>query len=105
MFFGQTTVRKLRKNPETDVLGMEFVSGWDIFNVAQALALPRKYAQWRKKAPFGMLHADADVLYEHTTRFDKILAKVFFVPWMVAALFSVVLMLLNIFGFFNQQAL
>jgi hypothetical protein len=102
VFFGQTTVRKLRKNPETkDVLGIEFVSGWNIFNVAQALALPRKYARWRNKAPFGMLHADADLLYKHTTRFDRILAKVFFVPWMAAGLFSVVLMLLDIVGFFK----
>ena len=103
VIFGQATVRKLRKNPETkDVLGMEFVSGWDIFNVAQALALPRRYAQWRKKAPLGMLHANVDLLYKHTTRFDRILARIFFVPWIVAGLFGVVLMLLDFFGFFNQ---
>ena len=96
VIFGQVTVRKLRKNPETkDALGMEFVSGWDIFNVAQALALPRKYAQWRKKAPLGMLHANVDLLYKHTTRFDRILARIFFVPWIVAGLFGVVLMLLD----------
>ena len=41
VIFGQITVRKLRKNPETKhELGIEFVSGWDIFNVAQALSLP-----------------------------------------------------------------
>jgi hypothetical protein len=103
VIFGQATVRKLRKNPAVkDVLGLEFISGWDIFNVAQALALPIKYAQWRKKAPLGMLHADADVLYKHTTRFDRILARVFFVPWVVAGLFGVVLMLLEILGCFNQ---
>ena len=29
--FGQVTVRKLRKNPNTkELLGMEFISGWDI---------------------------------------------------------------------------
>ena len=39
--FGQVTVRRLRKNPKTkDALGLEFVSGWDIINVAQALAFP-----------------------------------------------------------------
>ena len=36
LLFGQITVRKLRKNPETkQSLGIEFVSGWDILNVAQ----------------------------------------------------------------------
>jgi len=37
IIFGQVTVRKLRKNPETKhELGIEFASGWDIFNVASA---------------------------------------------------------------------
>ena len=41
VIFGQVTVQKLRKNPETrDKLGFEFVSGWDIIKVAQALSLP-----------------------------------------------------------------
>ncbi len=41
VIFGQVTVRKLRKNPETKYeLGIEFTSGWDILNVAQALSLP-----------------------------------------------------------------
>jgi hypothetical protein len=79
VIFGQITVRKLRKNPATkNELGIEFVSGWDSINVATALALPRKYSRWRKKAPLGALHADLDILEKYTTRFDKILAKIFF---------------------------
>ena len=36
VIFGQVTVRKLRKNPETKhELGVEFASGWDIFNDMQ----------------------------------------------------------------------
>ena len=43
VLFGQITVRKLRKNEKTkDALGLEFTSGWDILNVAQALSLPKK---------------------------------------------------------------
>jgi len=35
VLFGQITVRKLRKNPATkNELGVEFLSGWDIINVA-----------------------------------------------------------------------
>jgi len=49
VIFGQVTVRKLRNNPETrHELGMEFASGWDITNVAQALSLP-KFLQKRVK--------------------------------------------------------
>lgn len=33
-----------------DNLGIEFMGGWDIFNVAQALSLPRS---WRKKSLRG----------------------------------------------------
>ncbi|WP_236701395.1 hypothetical protein [Thalassomonas viridans] len=43
VLFEQITVRKLRKNPKTkDVLGLEFMSGWDILNTAQALAMPKR---------------------------------------------------------------
>jgi hypothetical protein len=102
VIFGQVTVRKLRKNPETkDALGIEFVSGWDILNVAQALGLPKKYALWRKKAALGMLRADADVLYRHTNKLDRILARVFLVPFAFVGLSVVVLMLIDLFGFFK----
>jgi len=49
IILGQITVRKLRKNPKTkNELGVEFVSGWDILNVAGALAMPR----WINRTPF-----------------------------------------------------
>ncbi len=105
--FGQATVRKLRKNPATkDALGIEFVSGWDIINVAQALALPKKYGQWLNKGflgkgVLGLLHANAEVLYEHTNRFDRIMAGIFFVPWVIGGSFGIVLMLLDLFGAFQ----
>ena len=102
VIFGQVTVRKLRKNPETkEALGIEFVNGWDILNAANALALPKKLARSIKKAPFGMLHADPDVLYEHTTRFDRTLARAFIIPWILFGIFAIALMLLNICGFFK----
>ncbi|MBL1259448.1 MAG: hypothetical protein COB33_002820 [Thiotrichaceae bacterium] len=41
VILGQVTVRKLRKIPATKhELGIEFTSGWDILNVAQALSIP-----------------------------------------------------------------
>jgi hypothetical protein len=102
VIFGQVTVRKLRKNPETkDALGIEFVSGWDIIHAGMALSLPRKFCRRAKQSPFGMLHADSDLLYKHTTKFDRILARVFYIIYAFAGLFGVILLLLDIFGFFK----
>jgi hypothetical protein len=103
VIFGQVTVRKLRKNPETkEALGIEFVSGMDIFNVAMALTLPKKEAKSLNKSVFNFLHPDPDLLYKHTTRFDRILARVFFIPFMFAGFSLIVLCLMEYFGFFKH---
>lgn len=77
--FGQVTVRKLRKNPITKVhLGMEFVSGWDIFNVAQALATPRKFHKILEKGKLAFLNANSEILLKNTNITDRVLAIIFF---------------------------
>ena len=82
VFFGQKTVRKLRKNSATkDALGIEFFSGYDIVNVMAALALPKKIAHRLNRSPLAALHADSDLLKENTTRFDLIFARVIFMLW------------------------
>lgn len=102
VIFGQVTVRKLRKNPETkDKLGFAFVSGRDIIKVAQALSLPRFMTDKFKQSPLSGLFADADVLFEHTTRFDKILARVFYWLYATSWLSMILLMLLDIVGLFD----
>ena len=59
VIFGQVTVRKLRKNPETrDRLGVSLVSGWDIVNVAGALALPRVITERKAKSKGVKYHID-----------------------------------------------
>ena len=79
VLFGQVTVRKLRKNPETkDKLGMELISGWDIFNVAQALATPRKFHRVLEHGKLSFLNANAELLKRHTNKSDQILAIIFF---------------------------
>ncbi len=86
VIFGQVTVRKLRKNPETkQVLGIEFASGMDILNAAQALSLPKAIVQKIRANPAGALHADPDLLYMHTTAFDRLLARLFYWSWMSSA--------------------
>lgn len=59
VFFGQKTVRKLRKNPATkDFLGIEPISGWDIFHVANALALPRWLTRKVRQSRLAAFFAD-----------------------------------------------
>ena len=77
--FGQVLVRKLRKNKITkNSLGLEFVSGWDILNVAFSLSYPVWMRQVAKKSPISFLEADYDAIYPYTTRFDRILAKIIY---------------------------
>ncbi len=99
VFFGQITVRKLRKNPKTKAaLGTEFASGWDILNAAQALAIPKSWAQKLKGSPLSALYADVDVLYEHTNKFDRILAFIMYWVLTISTGFAVLLIALDALG-------
>lgn len=87
IFFSIIVVRKLRKKEKTkDVLGLEFISGDNAFNVAQALSWPRSiYSFLEKKArDNGRSHivANSDALYANTNIFDRIFARV--VYWLLA---------------------
>ncbi|WP_166268147.1 hypothetical protein [Marinobacter caseinilyticus] len=82
--FGQVTVRKLRKYPDTkNALGVEFASGWDILNVAQALAIPRSWSKKLESSPLSALYANSESLRQNTTPFDRLLAAVFY--WLFTA--------------------
>ncbi len=102
VIFGQLTVRKLRKNPETKQdLGMEFASGWDILNVAGALAMPRWLNRKLRSTPLSFMYADADLLDKHTTLFDRVLAIIFYWLFTISGLSMIVLMLLDLVGVFD----
>ena len=102
VMFGQKTVSKLRKNPDTkDALGGEFMSGRDIFNITIALGFPRELNRILKKSAFAPFNADVDLLEKHLTRFDLILAKVHFSLWMSSVLAMLIFMLLYKFGVFE----
>lgn len=102
VLFGQVTVRKLRKNPETKAaLGVEFVSGWDIINVAQALAFPRSWSRKLEDTPLAPLYGKSDVLFTHTNRFDQILGSMCYWLLMFSGLGGLLLVLLNSLGFFD----
>lgn len=89
--FGQITVRKLRKNPDTKhSLGVVFASGWDILNVAGALSAPKWLRDRYKKSSLAFLAADADVIYQHTNRFDRVLARIFYGCFILAGVSLIV---------------
>ncbi|MFA7556118.1 MAG: hypothetical protein WCY88_17885 [Spongiibacteraceae bacterium] len=101
--FGQLTVKRLRKNPKTkDALGLEYVSGWDIINVAQALALPRGWSNKLEERSLSFMHAKASLLLENTNKFDRFLGAVFYWLLIITGLSSVLLVLLNSFGIFRE---
>jgi hypothetical protein len=101
--FGQITVRKLRKNPKTKgLLGVEYASGWDIINVAQAFSLPRSWTRKIEKSKFSFLYANATVLYDNTTKFDQVLGFVFYWVLTITGLSGALLVLLNYLGAFSE---
>lgn len=103
VLFGQTTVRRLRKNPKTkDVLGQEYISGWDIINVAQALALPRSWSKVLESSSISFLHANTKVLFENTGKLDRLLGALFYWLLLLSGLSGALLILLNAVGIFPE---
>ena len=91
--FGQVTVRKLRKNPATrSLLGVEFLSGWDIVNASSALSRPDWLTRRLERGALRGLFADSQALRAHTTRFDRVLAAIVYwglrisVGWVLACM-------------------
>ena len=103
VLFGQITVKKLRKNPNTkDKLGVEFISGWDIFNVAGALSLPRFLTNKMEKSWLSPMYANAAILIEKTTKFDRALAFVFYWLSQLSTLCLLLFMLFESLGVFSR---
>lgn len=103
VLFGQITVRKLRKNPETKcALGSEFTSGWDILNVAQALSIPMTWSKKLENSRISFLYANSNLLIKYTTKFDRILGRMFFLCWATSGLMFFSLMLLDLLGVFAK---
>jgi hypothetical protein len=78
VLFGQIIVCKLRKNPKTkDALRLEFAGGWDIINLAQALAFPRSWSTRLPKSRLSFMYANAKILLENTSKLDRFLGVLF----------------------------
>lgn len=96
---GQLTVRRLRKNPETkQFLGMEFASGWDILNVTCALSRPKWFSEIMRNSPLSFTAADERLLYKNTSRFERVLARMFFLSWASTGALMLAVIVLSGFG-------
>ena len=99
VIFGQVTVRRLRKNAVTKkALGLEFASGWDIINVAQALSLPRSFTKRLERSSLSVMYADSNLLRQNTTLVDRIIAGLFYWMFMLSSLAMIALVSINGLG-------
>ena len=99
VIFGQVTVRKLRKNPETkDALGLEYASGTDIANVVKILSISKHRAEKLRHGRMSFLYADRELIYKHTSRFDRLLAKSVYWSLVLGGGSMIVLMIGNFTG-------
>ena len=80
VLFGQVTVRRLRRNPCTrDALGVDFLPGREILNVAEALTLPRRFTRLLRSGPLRECYADPDLLALHARPVDRWLGRACYV--------------------------
>lgn len=101
LIFGRVTVRKLERDPEVrSRLGFEAISGWRIFNVAEALVLPKSFFQKVKGTRLSGMWADASLLRARTNTLDRVLAHVFVWTFMSSTAALMLLMVLDWFGVF-----
>ena len=82
--FGLITVRKLRKIPEVkSSFSSGFFGSSEVISVATSLAIPKSLTKNLGKGRFSLLFTTRDILYEHTTRFDRYLGRVAY--WLFVA--------------------
>ncbi|MGY0565792.1 MAG: hypothetical protein ACW7DQ_20175 [Paraglaciecola chathamensis] len=103
VIFGQTTVRKLRKNPLTkERLGFEYVSGWDIINVAQSVSIPRRWSKKLENSPLSTLYANSEIIFDQTTKLDRLIGAVFYWLLTLSGLMMISLAVLDVLGVFDN---
>ncbi|MBU6439621.1 MAG: hypothetical protein KGS28_05245 [Betaproteobacteria bacterium] len=70
------TVRRLRRQPGVeDRLGVEFIRGWRVLNVAMAVSWPRRVLDYLDYRAQPIVHFHAATIRAHTTRADRVLGR------------------------------
>lgn len=99
LIFAQVTVRRLEKDPAVrEQMGFEAISGWRVFNVAEALVLPRSFFEMARKTLLSGMYANATLLRAHATRLDRVLAHLFFWTFFGSGAAIVLLVALHYLG-------
>ncbi|KAB7627276.1 hypothetical protein [Alkalilimnicola sp. S0819] len=99
VIFGRTTVRRFSRMETTRArLGTELISGWRIFNVAEALVLPVTLFDKLHAGRLSAFWADARVLRRHATRYDKVMAHLFFWTFVPSTALVILVVVLDRFG-------
>lgn len=82
-------------------MGLEHVSGWDIINAAQALALPQRLSKKLEKSPLSFIYGKSSVLRENTNPLDRFLGSLFYWMMIFTGMSGVLLVLLESLGVFE----
>ena len=79
-------------------IGVEFISGHDAFKVGQSLTFPR-FTEKRTITPEGReFNINPTLLYKHTTAFDRVLARIFYMLTIVSTAIIIPLALVHAFS-------
>lgn len=96
VLFSWITMRKLRKNPLVkESLGIEFISGHNAFKVGQSLTFPRFTAKRTKTSEGREFNIDPTLLYKYTNRFDRVLARIFYMLTLISIAILIPLALIH----------
>ncbi len=93
-------VRKLKKNPTTkNELGLSLVWGWGALTVSQALFFSKKRMTEMRSRSHGYMFANYELVHQHTSKLDKILAGIFTFFYLLSAISLLISIVLDQVGF------
>lgn len=82
VLFNQTTVRKLKTIKHSEPTN-QYHSNWDVINTAQALSIPKSWAEKLEHSTLSALYTNASALHTQTTTADRALAATFY--WLLTS--------------------
>lgn len=102
VIFGQITVRKLRRIAnKKNMLGVEFVSGWDILNVAGALSTPKWLREKFISSGLSGLTANYEFVYGNTNKLDRFIARIFWFFYLISGISTIIYTVFSMLGMTN----
>ncbi len=98
-------VRRLRKNPITkDAMGFHLFWGWYALNISEVLFFSKKWMTKRRNRSHGYMFANYDLVHQYTTRFEKLICKIFVLLGMFFGVGILIMMVLDGLEFLMRLA-